>query len=429
MGQELAQVRHDAALGVTPPDFVIDKMLAQMTIFLDTPAAKSVLVTSLVRRASEAGLKGDYGARASAIYAGKVIPALRQQADYFAGARKSAVHTAGVARLPKGADYYTLALKNYTTSSMTPAQIHATGLQLVASLSAGIDTALKAQGFATGTVAQRLASLTANASFLYPDTDAGKDMLIADLNKKVVAVQAKLPAYFDKLPKARVEIHRVPKAIEAGAPGGYYQPGSLDGSRNGVYYLNLRDTAEWPRWALPTITFHESIPGHHLQLTLAQEMPDLPLIRKIIFFSGYGEGWALYAEQLAVEMGMYEGDPLGHIGQMQAALFRAVRLVIDSGIHSQDWSREKAVDYFVDTLGQKRTSAVTEVERYCVWPGQACSYMVGKLTWLRLRDHAKTALGAKFDIKKFHDAGLLSGALPLDVLEQVIGGYVAAAHA
>ena len=427
LGQELAHVKHDAALGVSPPDFVLDKMLAQMTIFLDTPAERAVLVTSLVRRAGEAGLKGDYRKRASSIYTGKILPALKLQADYFAGARRTAVHDAGVARLPKGAEYYTLALKSYTTSSMTPAQIHATGLQLVAELSAGIDGALRKQGMAQGTVGQRLASLTANPAFLYPDTDAGKDTLIADLNKKVAAVQGKLPAYFGKLPKAKVEIHRVPKAIEAGAPGGYYQPGSLDGSRNGIYYLNLRDTAEWPRWALPTVTFHESIPGHHLQLTLAQETPGLPLIRKIIFFSGYGEGWALYAEQLAVEMGMYDGDPLGHIGQMQAALFRAVRLVIDSGLHAQNWSRERAVDYFVNTLGQKRTTAVTEVERYCVWPGQACSYMVGKLTWLRLRDHAKSALGAKFDLRQFHNAGLLSGALPLDVLEQVVDLYVTSA--
>jgi len=165
-----------------------------------------------------------------------------------------------------------------------------------------------------------------------------------------------------------------------------------------------------------------------LQLTLAQETPGLPLIRKIIFFSGYGEGWALYAEQLAVEMGLYEGDPLGHIGQMQAALFRAVRLVVDSGLHFQGWSRERAVDYFVDTLGEKRSAAITEVERYCVWPGQACSYMVGKLTWLRLRDQARTALGTRFDLKKFHDAGLLAGALPLDVLEQAVRRYIAGAE-
>ena len=307
---------------------------------------------------------------------------------------------------------------------MTPDEIHQTGLDLVKKLSAGIDTELKKQGYAKDTVGKRLAALAADPKFIYANTDEAKEGLIADLNKKVVAVQQKLPQYFGALPKAKVEIRRVPKAIEAGAPGGYYQPGTLDGKRAGAYYINLRDTSELPRWALSTLTYHESIPGHHLQLTLAQETPGLPLIRKMVFFSGYGEGWALYAEQLAVEMGMYDDDPLGHIGQMQAALFRAVRLVVDSGMHAKGWTREKAITYFVDILGEKDTSATTEVERYCVWPGQACSYMVGKLTWLRVRDQAKHTLGAKFDIHKFHDAGLLSGALPLDVLDQVIGKYI-----
>ncbi len=429
MDQELERVRHDAGLGVVPPDFVIDKTLIQMKAFLETPAEKSTLVASLVRRAKEAGLTGDYASRATALYTGRILPALARQADHFMQARRTAVHVAGVARLPKGAEYYALSLKGYTTSSMSPSQIHETGLKLVAELTAGLDTALRAQGFSQGTVGQRLAALGADKTYIYPDTDEAKVALIADLNRKVAVVQAKLPAYFGTLPKTGVEIRRVPKAIEAGAPGGYYQPGTLDGSRAGAYYINLRDTAEVPKWSLPTLTFHESIPGHHLQLTLAQEMRDLPLIRKIVFFSGYGEGWALYAEQLAVEMGLYDHDPLGHIGQMKDAMFRAVRLVVDSGLHAQGWSREQAVAYFVDTLGEKQTAAVTEVERYCVWPGQACSYMVGKLTWLRLRAQAQAALGPKFDIRKFHDAGLLSGALPLDVLEQVIGQYVSATKA
>jgi uncharacterized protein (DUF885 family) len=429
MDQELERVQHDAKVGVVPPDFVIDKTLIQMKVFLDTPADKSTLVNSVVRRAKAAGLTGDYGTRATALYTGKILPALRRQSDHFTAARKTAVHTAGVARLPKGAEYYTLALKSYTTASIAPAQIHQTGLRLVAELTKGLDTALRAQGFKDGTVGQRLAKLGADKAYIYDDTDAAKVTLIADLNKKVTEVQAKLPQWFGALPKAKVEIRRVPKAIEAGAPGGYYEPGTLDGSRAGAYYINLRDTAEVPKWSLPTLTFHESIPGHHLQLTLAQEVKDLPLIRKIVFFSGYGEGWALYAEQLAVEMGMYDHDKLGHIGQMKDAMFRAVRLVVDSGMHAQGWTREQAVAYFVATLGDKESSAITEVERYCVWPGQACSYMVGKLTWLRLRAQAKKVLGPKFDIRKFHDAGLLSGALPLDVLDRVIGQYIATAKA
>jgi uncharacterized protein (DUF885 family) len=427
MDQETAVLHHDAALGVVPPDFVIDKTLVQMHAFLATPADQAVMVRSLGTRCAAKKLDGAYATRAASLYRDKILPALGRQADALSALRAHAVHDAGVARLPKGGDYYRVSLKQYTTASIQPAEIHRTGLDLVASLSAGIDAALRAQGMGEGSVGRRLRALADDPKYLYANTDEAKIQLIADLNKRVAVVQAKLPQYFDALPKAHVQIRRVPKATEAGAPGGYYQPGSLDGKRPGAYYINLRDTAEVPKWALPTLTYHESIPGHHLQLTLAQETPGLPLIRKIVFFSGYGEGWALYAEQLAVEMGLYDNDPFGHIGQMQAALFRAVRLVVDSGMHAQGWSREKAIDYFVDTLGEKPSSAITEVERYCVWPGQACSYMIGKLTWLRVRDSARHALGAKFDLKKFHDAGLLSGALPLDVLETQISAYVAEA--
>ncbi len=429
MDQELAVFQHDASLGVVPPDFIIDKTLAQMDALLSAAPETSVIVTSITRRATAANLPAQaaYPARALSGYKAMVLPALQRQADALRAARTHAVHDAGVARLPKGADFYRLGLKSYTTSSMPPAEIHKTGLDLVTSLSADLDTALQKQGMKDGSVGQRLASLAADKRYVYDDTDAGKEKLIADLNKKVAVMQGKLPERFDTLPKVTVQIRRVPKAIEAGAPGGYYQRGALDGSRPGAYYINLRDTAEWPSWSLPTLTYHEAIPGHHLQISLAQETPGLPLIRKMVGFSGYAEGWALYAEQLAVEMGMYDDDPLGHIGQLQASLFRAVRLVVDSGMHALGWSREHAVDYYVDTLGEKRTAAVTEVERYCVWPGQACSYMIGKLTWLRLRARAKAALGANFDIKKFHDAGLLSGSLPLDVLDGVIAEYQVAA--
>ena len=429
MDQELAVLQHDSSLGVVPPDFVIDKTLAQMDALLSAAPEKSEIVTSITRRATAANLPAQaaYPARALSGYKEMVLPALQRQADALRAARTHAVHDAGVERLPKGADFFRLGLKSYTTSSMPPAEIHKTGLELVTSLSADLDTALQKQGMKDGSVGHRLEALAADKRYVYDDTDEGKEKLIADLNKKVAVMQGKLPERFDTLPKVTVQIRRVPKAIEAGAPGGYYQRGALDGSRPGAYYINLRDTAEWPSWSLPTLTYHEAIPGHHLQISLAQETPGLPLIRKMVGFSGYAEGWALYAEQLAVEMGMYDDDPLGHIGQLQASLFRAVRLVVDSGIHAMGWSREHAVDYYVDTLGEKRTAAVTEVERYCVWPGQACSYMIGKLTWLRLRARAKTALGAKFDIKKFHDAGLLSGSLPLDVLDGVIAEYQVAA--
>lgn len=424
MDEELELARHDVGVGVTPPDFAIDKALVQMRALLGTPADKATLVQSLARRAGAKNLPGDWAGRAEAAYVGKILPALDRQADYLVQLRANAVHFAGVGRLPKGADYYRVSLKENTTSTLSPDELHEQGVALVAELSAQIDASLDARGVAGGVnVGRRLAALRADPKFLYDNTDAAKEKLIADLNAKVAAVREKLPAYFGALPKAAVEIRRIPKEIEAGSPGGYYEPGSLDGARPGAYYINLRDTAELARWKLPTLTYHESIPGHHLQITLANEMPDLPLIRKTTWFSSHGEGWALYAEQLAVEMGMYDDDPLGRVGQLQAALFRAVRLVVDTGLHARDWSRERAIAYFVDALGENETVAVTEIERYCVWPGQACSYMVGKLTWLRLRDEAKRKLGAKFDLRAFHDAGLLSGSVPLPVLERVIGDY------
>ena len=424
--QESDQVRHDVGVGVTPPDFILAKALTQLKALRDAPPATANIVQSLVRRAKDKNLSGDWEGRATAIYTAQVQPALSRQIDLMNGLAAHAVHDAGVKRLPFGEEFYALSLKNYTTSDMAPDEIHKTGLDLIASHSAQIDTILQAQGYTQGTVGARLAGLYADPKMHYDNTDAGKDELIAHLQGLVDRVQVKLPQYFGALPKAGLTIKRVPKATEAGAPGGYYQPGALDGSRSGQYYINLRDTAEHPRWLLPTLTFHEGIPGHHLQLSVAQEAP-LPMIRKVQWFSGYGEGWALYAEQLAGEMGMYDDDPLGHVGQLHDAMFRAVRLVVDSGMHHMGWSREKAIDFYVGTLGDKVSAATTEVERYCVWPGQACSYMLGKLTWLRLREKAKNALGPKYDIRKFHDAGLLAGAMPLAALSNRIDAYIAGA--
>jgi uncharacterized protein (DUF885 family) len=252
--------------------------------------------------------------------------------------------------------------------------------------------------------------------YLYPNTDAGKELLLADLNRRVASVWTKLPAWFGVLPKAKVEIRRMPKEQEAASS--HYNNASLDGKRPGIYWINLRDTGEQPKWLLPTLTYHESIPGHHLQGSIQQEA-GLPLIRKVVFFAAYIEGWALYAEQLAGEMGEYDADPLGHIGQLHDSLFRAVRLVVDTGLHSMKWSREHAIKYYIDTLGDPESAAVSEVERYCVLPGQACSYMLGKLKFLALRERAKQRLGAKYDIRKFHDAVLLPGAMPLDMLDQI----------
>ena len=425
MDQEAELARRDAGLGVIPPDFALDKSIGQMTSFLAQPTGRTTLVGSLVRRAKAKGIAGDYEAQASRLYDETVRPALGRQLALLQSWRPKAVHDAGVSRLPDGEGYYAVSLKQATTSAMTPDEIHKTGLDIVAQLQSQADKIMKSQGLTQGTVGQRLRGMFEDKKFLYPNTDEGKEKLIGDLNEKVKVVQAKLPAWFGQLPKAKVEIHRVPKAIEAGAPGGYYNSGSLDGSRPGTYWINLRDTAEVPSWSLPTLTYHEAIPGHHLQLTLANEAQGLPLLRKVLGNNAYAEGWALYAEEVAVQMGMYDHDPFGHIGQLHDAMLRAVRLVIDSGVHAKQWSREQAVKYYADTLGDPESGAVTEVERYCVWPGQACGYMVGKLTMLAVRAKAEKGLGRKFDIRQFHDAVLLSGNMPLDVLSRRIDQFVA----
>ncbi|ACG77355.1 conserved hypothetical protein [Phenylobacterium zucineum HLK1] len=427
MDQETERARRDVSLGVVPPDFVLERALVQMRGLKTDPTA-SPLVTSVATRAAEKGIAGDYAGQAAKIYQDKVVPALDRQIALLASLQPKAVHEAGCWRLPDGEAYYRDALKSSTTTTLTPKEIHELGLEQAKVLSARAEVILRGQGLTQGSVGERIQHLYRDPAQLYPNTDAAKEQLIADLNKLVREIEPRLPQAFGALPKAPVEIRRVPKFIEAGAPGGYYNRPALDGSRPGIYWINLRDSAENPRWTLKTLTYHEAIPGHHLQRSLQQEA-DLPMLRRIAGFSPYSEGWALYSEQVALEMGLYEDDPLGELGQIQASLFRAARLVVDTGLHAMRWSREKAIETMTSIDGSPTSAATTEIERYCVWPGQACSYMVGKLTWLRLREKAKAALGPRFDLRSFHDATLLSGAMPLTVLEGVVDRHIAAQKA
>ena len=424
MDQEIEVMRHDAGLGVIPPDFVIDKTLGQLRAFRDEPTSSATLVASLARRTKEKGLAGDYAGQGARLYEEGVRPAVERQIAVLESWRPKAVHDAGVWRLKDGDAYYALSLKQYSTSSIPPEEVHKTGLELVASLTSQIDGLMKGLGLTQGPVGQRLRAMFAEPKYGFPNTDEGKAQLIALLNRKLVEVQAKLPSWFGALPKAHVEVRRIPAATE-GTASSNYQSAPLDGSRPAIYWMNLRDNAENPSWLMPTIAFHEGIPGHHLQGSLEREAKGLPQLRLVTQNSGYLEGWALYAEQLAVEMGMYAADAPGHIGQLHDALLRAVRLVLDSGLHAKRWSREQAVAYFGEQLGDPETVAIQEVERYCVWPGQASSYMIGKLTWLKAREAARTAMGRRFDIRRFHDVGLLSGVMPLDVLERRIADYAA----
>jgi len=425
LDQSLQRQKEDVAKGVFAPDYILDTTLKLLRGLRDQPAAESGLVTSLGRRAEAAGLAATYAAQAEKIVAAKVYPALDRHIETVTALRARAVHDAGVWRLPDGGAYYAGALKAATTTNMSPDEVHALGLQQVAELEAKLDPILRAQGLTQGSAGARLAELNKDPAQLYPNTDEGRAALLDQLNRQIKAMYARLPQAFATLPKAPVEVRRVPPSIQAGAPGGYYDSAPLDGSRPAIYYINLRDTFDRPKFGLATLTYHEAVPGHHLQISLAQESDQIPLIRRLGGYSAYSEGWALYTEQLADEMGMYDADPVGRAGMLQSYLFRATRLVVDSGIHHKRWSREQATDYFIKTTGIARGRSQNEIDRYTVWPGQATSYKVGHIMWERLRREAKAKLGARFDLRDFHEV-LRQGSMPLTILEKLVNARTAA---
>ncbi|WP_324696396.1 DUF885 domain-containing protein [Novosphingobium aerophilum] len=419
LDQESERQREDAARGVYAPDYILDTTLRQFAALRDKSAGETGLVTGFAAKLAKANLPPERAVQATRIVEDKVFPALDRQRALVNELRAKAVHDAGCWRLPDGEAYYTAAAEAATTVRMSGEEIHRLGLDQVAEIGGRIDAILKKQGMSQGTVGERLVALNQRPDQLYPNTDEGRASLLGELNAQIVKMQARLSEQFATLPKAPVEVRRVPPAIQAGAPGGYYQNASLDGSRPAIYYINLRDTFDRPKFGLATLTHHEAVPGHHLQVMLALESQDIPMIRRRGGFSGYSEGWALYSEQLADEMGMYEGDPLGQVGYLQSLLFRATRLVVDSGMHAKRWSREKATDYLIATTGIARGRSQGEIDRYTVWPGQACSYKIGHTMWVKLRDEARAKAGAKWDPRAFHSV-LLKGALPLAVLEQLV---------
>jgi uncharacterized protein (DUF885 family) len=419
--EDTEQARHDVGLGVVPPDFCIAGALGGMKT-LHAPTDQSSLVASVRDRAKAKGVPGFWGDQAGSMYEKQILPALDRQMAFLEGLKGKAGHDAGVWRLPDGEAYYAHALAVRTTTTMTPAEVHKLGLDVTAELHARADVLFKKIGMTQGSIADRYGALFKDPKYVYPNTDAGKAKELSDLNALVQGMSKRLPKYFGTLPKAGLEIRRIPPATEAGAST-HYTTGSIDGTRPGIYWLNLRDTGEAPFWDMPTTTFHEGIPGHHLQLSLQQEA-DLPMIRKAGGFGAYSEGWALYSEQLAQEMGFYADEPAWELGYIHDALLRSGRLVTDTGLHALRWSREKATETLVSIDGDPPSLAQQEIERYSVWPGQACSYMVGKITILRLREKAKAALGPRFDIRQFHDAVLLAGSMPLTVLERVVDSYI-----
>ena len=415
---------HDAAVGVVPPDFILDTALVQLGK-TRTPADQALVVDSITRRAADKGLSDAYGRRATQIYDARIGPALDRQIADAQRLRAAAGHDAGVWRFREGPAFYEAALQATTTTALSPDEVHRIGLEQARDISARLDGLLRRQGLTKGTVGERMAHLYTDRSQLYPNTDAGRAEAIAYCNGRLEAIRTRLPEAFDRLPPYRFEVRRVPPQTEAGAASAFSQGPALDGSRPGLVYFNLHDTAEWPKFCLATTVFHEGLPGHQLEGGLALSNTRLPLIRKVGGFSGYGEGWALYAEQLADELGMYDDDPLGRLGYLKFQLFRANRCVVDTGIHHLRWGREQAIDYFVAQEGEARGFATREVERYCVTPGQACSYKLGHTVFTGLRTKAKQALGQRFDLKAFHTAALGSGRVPLDILQQVGDRWIA----
>ena len=416
---DTARQQEDAAKGVFAPDYILDTTLKLLGDVRDVEPGQTRMVQSFRTKLNKASLPAARGDEAERIVRERVFPALDRQRTMVRELRTKASHDAGVWRLPDGEAYYAIAAEGFTTVKMSGDEIHQLGNQQVAEISSRIDGILKTQGMSQGSVGARLVELNKRPDQLYPNTDEGKEALLNQLRGQVAAMYKRLPDLFVTLPKAPVEVRRVPVSIQAGAPGGYYQNATLDGSRPGIYFINLRDTFDRPKFGLATLSHHEAVPGHHMQVMIALESTEIPLIRRRGFFSGYSEGWALYTEQLADEMGMFEGDPLGQVGYLQSLLFRATRLVVDSGMHVKRWSREKATDFLIETTGIARGRSQGEIDRYTIRPGQACSYKIGHTAWVRLRDEAKKRQGDRFDVKQFHEV-LKLGAMPLSVLERVV---------
>jgi len=422
---ETERLKHDRGIGVVAPAFTLDKTIAIISGGASENPDQSAVLATFRKKMSEAKLSDDkLTERVRQAMAAKVIPALQRQVEELKAHRAAATNDAGVWHFKDGDAYYRWVLKAGTTTNRTPDDIHKLGLAQVKEIQARMDAIMQKQGLTGGTVGQRMAALGKDPKQLYPNTAAGREQLLAYLNGRIADIRTRLPRAFATMVPGNLIIKRVPPSIEAGAPGGYAAAGSIDGKVPGQYYINLRDTSEWPKFSLPTLCYHEGIPGHVWQGDYANRMP---LIRSMLAFNAYSEGWALYAEQLADELGVYADDPLGELGYLQSMGFRACRLVVDTGLHAMKWTRAQAVDWFVSTNGDPRSSVEKEVDRYCVMPGQACGYKVGQLEIIRLRDKAKAALGSKFDLRRFDDAVVLGGSVPMTLLETVIDGYIARA--
>lgn len=417
LDQETERIRHDAGIGVIPPSFVIIRTLDQIRTLQQMPPARTAMIGPAVERARAKKL-GDIGPRAEEIFRSQIVPALTRQMQTLESLAPRAKTSAGVWALPDGDAYYASSVHSNTTTKIAPGDLHKRGLQLVADISAQLDRSLQEQGLKTGSIGERVKALDADPRFLVPENDAGREQLIAAARNDIAAIRALLSKGFKTIPNDELVVKRIPVAIENGAPGAFYSDGV--GGQPGTFSLNLKSPAELPLWRLPTLAHHEGIPGHHFQFSVLRAAGELSLFRRLVRFSAYTEGWALYAERVADELGIYEKNAAGRIGLLQSELFRAARIVVDTGIHHHRWTREQAVNWMVENAGERRMGAEREIDRYCVYPGQACSFMVGATELRAARERARQRMGGRFDVRLYHDLVLRSGPVPIDVLNSAV---------
>ncbi len=414
--------------GILPPRFVIRRVLDEMTAFTGTPVRENMLYSVYAEKLRK--LKLEDSQREALLQSAAeeiektVYPAYRKLIDYFTYLEPLATTDDGLWKLPDGEACYAYQLRSNTTTDLSAEEIHQTGLNEVARIEGEMRSILQAEGYSGENISAQLQAFNTEARFLYPNTDEGRTQALADYQAIIDHIDQNLSSLFDKRPKMGVKVERIPEFKEKTAPGAYYNPPSMDGSRPGVFYANLRDMSEVPQFGMRTLAYHEAVPGHHFQLALAQGLKGLPIFRQVLPFTAYAEGWALYAEKLAYENGFLP-DAYSRLGYLASELFRAVRLVVDTGIHAKRWTRQQAIDYMLAHTGMPEASIISEAERYIVMPGQACAYKIGELKIVALRRMAQQALGERFNIKEFHNIILMNGAMPLSTLENQVKEYIA----
>jgi uncharacterized protein (DUF885 family) len=423
---ELERIASARAMGVVPPDFLLDKAIGQMRAQLTDAMAGGAMVDSLVRRTAEEGIAGNWEARATEIVTGQIAPALEAQLAELYQQRNIATGEPGISARPRGDEWYDWSLRSSTTTSMSPDEIHQLGQDTLADIHARMDPILRSLGYTQGNPGQRMVELSQDERFQFPQGDEGRAEIMEFIRGRIDWARAQMPRAFARVVNPEVDVRRIPPNEEMGAPTAYGGAPAVDGSRPGVFWINLRDTDLHRTYDLPTLTHHEAIPGHVWEGEYSNQ---LPLIRSILAFNAFSEGWALYAEQLGDELGAYDDHPAWRLGYLQDQAYRAVRLVVDTGMHAKGWERQRAIDFFATNVGKGLDETTGEIDRYCSWPGQACGYMVGKLEILRQRERARAALGSAYDLRTFNQAVVEGGNAPLDVLAANISRYIAQTEA